>query len=50
MSPLTKKRVAALRVEIVAVLGQSASELFLRRIDTILEDCSAGKDHRCPNV
>ena len=43
MSPVSKERIAALRVAILAVLGQSASELFLRRIDTILEDCSAGK-------
>ena len=43
MSPVSKEMADRLKSEIHAVLGQSASELFLRRVDTILEDCSAGK-------
>jgi hypothetical protein len=43
MSPVSKEIVDRLKSEIHAVLGQSASELFLRRVDAILEECSAGK-------
>ena len=43
MSPVSKETADHLKREIHAVLGQSASELFLRRVDAILEDCSAGK-------
>ena len=43
MSPVSKETADHLKSEIHAVLGQSASELFLRRIDTTIDDCSAGK-------
>ena len=43
MSPVSKEMVDRLKSEIRTVLGQSASELFLRRVDTILEECSTGK-------
>ncbi|MGC1456306.1 MAG: hypothetical protein WA946_14055 [Nitrospirota bacterium] len=43
MSPVSKEMADNLKSEIYAVLGKSASELFLRRVDAILEDCSAGK-------
>jgi hypothetical protein len=43
MSPASKEVVDRLKSNIHAVLGQSASELFLRRVDTILDDCAAGK-------
>lgn len=43
MSPVSKETADHLKSEIHAVLGQSASELFLRRVDAILEECSAGK-------
>ena len=53
MSPVSKEIVDRLKSEIHAVLGQSASELFLRRVDAILEECSAGKltiDQTCGKV
>ena len=43
MSPVSKETADHLKSEIHAVLGQSASELFIRRVDAILEECSAGK-------
>jgi hypothetical protein len=43
MSPVSKETADHLKSEIHEVLGQSASELFLRRVDAILEECSAGK-------
>ena len=43
MSPVSKEIADGLKREIHAVLDKSASELFLRRVDAILDDCSAGK-------
>jgi hypothetical protein len=43
MSPVSKETADHLKSEIYAVLGEGASELFLRRVDAILEECSAGK-------
>lgn len=43
MSPVSKEMVDHMKSEIYAVLGKSASELFLRRVDAILEECSSGK-------
>ena len=43
MSPVSKATVEQLKSEMYAILTQSASELFLRRVDAILEDCTAGK-------
>ena len=43
MSPVSKETADHLKAEIHAVLGESASELFLRRVDLIIEECSAGK-------
>jgi len=43
MSPVSKEAVDHLKSEIHAVLGQSASELFVRRVDVIIDDCAAGK-------
>jgi hypothetical protein len=43
MSPVSKEVVEHLKSEVYAVLGEGASELFLRRVDAILEECSAGK-------
>lgn len=44
MSPVPKKElVDQVRSEIRAVLGQSVSQVFLGRIDAILEDWSSGK-------
>jgi hypothetical protein len=43
MSPVSKEVVDHLKSEIHAVLGQSASELFVRRVDVIIDDCAAGK-------
>ena len=43
MSPVSKETADHLKSEVHAVLGQSASELFLHRVDAILEECVAGK-------
>jgi len=43
MSPVSKEVADHLKSEIHAVLGQGASELFIRRVDAIVEDCAAGK-------
>jgi hypothetical protein len=43
MSPASKEVVDHLKSEIHSVLGQSASELFVRRVDAIIEECAAGK-------
>jgi hypothetical protein len=43
MGPVSKEVADHLKSEIHAVLGDSASELFIRRVDAIIEDCAAGK-------
>jgi hypothetical protein len=43
MSPVSKEVADHLKGEIHAVLGQSASELFIRQVDAIIEECAAGK-------
>jgi hypothetical protein len=43
MSPVSKELANHLKSEIHAVLGQSASELFIRRVDATIEECAAGK-------
>jgi hypothetical protein len=43
MSPVAGEKVEKIRSEILAVLGKSASDLFLKRIDAILADWAAGK-------
>jgi hypothetical protein len=43
MSPVAGEKVEKIRSEIVAVLGQSGSDLFLKRVDAILADWAAGK-------
>jgi len=43
MNPVSQEKVDLVKNEILAVLGKSASELFIRRVDVILADWSAGK-------
>ncbi len=43
MSPVPGERIDQIKNEIRTVLGKSASDLFLRRVDAILDDWSAGK-------
>jgi hypothetical protein len=43
MSPVAKEQIDQMKGEIHAVLGKTASDLFLRRVDAILEDWAAGK-------
>ncbi len=43
MSPVPRERIDYVKSEILTVLGKSVSDLFLHRVDGILEDWSAGK-------
>jgi hypothetical protein len=42
MNQVPKERVDQMRGEIHAVLGQSPSPMFLKRVDTILEEWAGG--------
>jgi hypothetical protein len=43
MSPVPREQIDHMKGEILSVLDKAASDLFLRRIDAILEEWSAGK-------
>jgi hypothetical protein len=43
MSPVSQEQFDRIKGEIHAVLGGTVSELFLRRVDALLEDWVAGK-------
>jgi len=43
MSPASREQVDQIKGEIHAMLGKTASDLFLGRVDAILEDWAGGK-------
>ena len=43
MSPFPREQLDQIKGEIHAVLGETVSELFLRRVDALLEDWASGK-------
>jgi diketogulonate reductase-like aldo/keto reductase len=43
MSPVSREQIDQIKGDIRTVLGETASDLFLRRVDAILEDWAAGK-------
>jgi len=43
MSSAHKERIDQIKKEIHAVIGKDVSEIFLRRVDAIIEDGAAGK-------
>jgi len=43
VKPVEKEKIDQIRREIIAVLGEAPSPMFLKRVDGILEDWSSGK-------
>jgi acyl CoA:acetate/3-ketoacid CoA transferase alpha subunit len=43
MSPVPKEQIDQVKSEIHSVLGKGVSDLFMGRVDAILDDWSAGK-------